>query len=232
MVTIRPSKERGHADHGWLDTRFSFSFADYYDPNHMGFRPLRVINDDRVAAGAGFPMHPHRDMEIITYMLEGAIAHQDSMGHGAQVRAGEVQRMTAGRGILHSEFNPSTTQAAHLLQIWIVPRARGLEPSYDQKLFGPQAKQGRLLLIASGDGRDGSLHIQQDADVFATRLSAGEKVERKLAPGRHAWVQVARGEALLNSRPLKEGDGAALSDEPAVALEGVTEAELLVFDLP
>jgi redox-sensitive bicupin YhaK (pirin superfamily) len=230
MITIRRSEERGHANHGWLDTRFSFSFADYYDPEHMGFRSLRVINDDKVAAGAGFPMHPHRDMEIVTYMLEGALAHRDSMGNEATIRAGEVQRMTAGSGILHSEFNPSATEQARLLQIWILPRARGLPPSYDQRYFAPEDKQGRLLLIASPDGAGGSMKIEQDVRLYAARLAAGEVVEHELAPGRHAWIQVARGAAVVNGAELKEGDGAAISGETALRIGG-REAELLLFDL-
>lgn len=230
MITIRRSEERGRANHGWLDTRFSFSFADYYDPEHMGFRSLRVINDDKVAAGAGFPMHPHRDMEIVTYMLDGALAHRDSMGNEATIRAGEVQRMTAGSGILHSEFNPSATEAARLLQIWILPRARGLQPSYDQRYFAPEDKQGRLLLIASPDGAGGSMKIEQDVRLYAARLAAGEAVEHQLAPERHAWVQVARGAAVVNGEELKEGDGAAISAERLLRIGG-REAELLLFDL-
>jgi redox-sensitive bicupin YhaK (pirin superfamily) len=231
MITVRPSGERGHANHAWLDTRFSFSFADYYDPAHMGFRSLRVINDDRVAGGAGFPMHPHRDMEIVTYMLEGALAHRDSMGNGSTIGAGEVQRMTAGSGIHHSEFNPSPDEAAHLLQIWIQPRARGLKPSYDQRLFRAADKQGRLLPIATGGQTDGAMRIETDASIFASRLSAGDRVTHELAPGRHAWVQLARGGARINGIDLAEGDGAALSGEPRVEIEGTGESELLLFDL-
>ena len=231
MIRIRASEERGRADHGWLDTRFSFSFADYYDPAHMGFRALRVINDDRVAGGTGFPMHPHRDMEIVTYMLEGALAHKDSMGNGSTIGAGEVQRMTAGSGILHSEFNPSPSEAVHLLQIWIQPRQRGLKPSYDQRHFGWESKQGRLLLNASADGRDGSMRIETDALIFASRLAAGDKVSHELGAGRHAWVQMARGGALLNGQNLGEGDGAAVSEEARIEIEGTGDAELLFFDL-
>jgi redox-sensitive bicupin YhaK (pirin superfamily) len=231
VITIRSSEERGHADHGWLDTRFTFSFADYYDPKHMGFRSLRVINDDRVAAGAGFPMHPHRDMEIITYMLDGVIAHKDSMGNAAQIRAGEVQRMTAGTGILHSEFNPSPGEAAHLLQIWIHPRKRGLTPEYDQRFFAGEEKQGKLLLVASGDGRDGSMKIEQDVDLFASRLDAGERIAHDLARGRHGWVQVARGSVLVQGQVLQEGDGAAIEGESRIEIEGIHSAEFLLFDL-
>jgi len=231
MITIRPANERGHANHGWLDTHFSFSFADYYDPNHMGFRSLRVINDDRVAGGAGFPMHPHRDMEIITYMLEGALAHKDSMGHGATVSTGEVQRMTAGKGILHSEFNPSQAESAHLLQIWLLPRARGLDPSYEQKLFPAEQKRDRLALIASPDGHEGSLRIEQDVSLYASQLQEGASVSHSLEPGRHAWIQVARGELNLNGIALKEGDGAAISDEQSLSIRSTAGAEFLLFDL-
>ncbi len=242
MITLRPAAERGAADHGWLDTRHTFSFANYYDPRHMGFRALRVINDDRVAPGAGFPTHPHRDMEILTWVVEGAIAHRDSMGHGAVVRASELQRMTAGTGVTHSEFNASGTDPLRFLQIWIVPEARGLEPGYEQRPFGPDATRGRLRLVASPDGADGSLTLHQDARLYVTRLPPGAQVEHTLAPGRHAWVQVARGAVRLGDLTLREGDGAALSDEPAVRLEGLAaadvpgateapEAEILLFDL-
>jgi hypothetical protein len=231
VIKIRPANERGHADHGWLNTRFSFSFADYHDPAHMGFRTLRVINDDRIAGGAGFPMHPHRDMEIVTYMLDGAISHKDSMGTTATIKAGEVQRMTAGRGIMHSEFNPLPNEECRLLQIWIMPRERGLAPSYDQKLFVPETKQGKLLLIASPDGRDGSMKIEQDASIYASRLAPGEAVSHSLAGARHGWIQIARGSVRLNGQLMNEGDGAALSEESQVALEGVTDAEFLFFDL-
>ncbi|MFN7922899.1 MAG: pirin family protein [Bryobacteraceae bacterium] len=231
MITIRPSNERGHSNLGWLDSRFSFSFADYYDPRHMGFRSLRVINDDLVAAGAGFPMHPHRDMEIITYMVYGALVHKDSMGNGATINEGEVQRMTAGTGILHSEFNPLDKGTTRLLQIWIVPRERGLTPSYDQKLFAAERKQGKLLMIASPDGRDGSMRIEQDVTLFASRLAAGEAVRYVLAPGRHAWVQVVRGGVSVNGNELAEGDGAAVSDESSLEFRAATEAEFLLFDL-
>lgn len=231
MITIRPANERGHADHGWLDSRFSFSFADYYDPKHMGFRTLRVINDDRIAADGGFPTHPHRDMEIVTYMLDGAIAHKDSMGNVKTIKEGEVQRMTAGTGILHSEFNPSASEQTHMLQIWIMPRARGLKPSYDQKYFAPADKQGKLLLIASPDGRNESMKIEQDVSLYATRLAAGETVEHTLSEGRNAWIQVARGSLRLNGQLLQEGDGAAVSQEQALTLAGEKDAEALVFDL-
>jgi redox-sensitive bicupin YhaK (pirin superfamily) len=232
MIEIRRSDERGHANLGWLDSRFSFSFADYYDPKHMGFRSLRVINDDKVAGGAGFGMHPHQDMEIITYMLDGSLAHKDSMGNGSTIRPGEVQRMTAGTGIRHSEFNPSD-ETAHLLQIWLLPRERGLKPSYDQKFFPGEAKAGKLALIASPDGRDGSMRIEQDATLYASWLTTGESVRHELAPGRHAWLQVARGTLKLGDNTLHQGDGAAVSDEAAVVIEGQTDegAEFLLFDL-
>ncbi len=231
MITIRPSLERGHANHGWLDTRFTFSFAGYHDPAYMGFGSLRVINDDRVAGGAGFPMHPHRDMEIITYMLEGALAHTDSTGGSSTLHEGEVQRMTAGSGILHSEFNPLPDRPARLLQIWIRPRERGLTPSYEQRFFPPEDKQGRLALIVSGDGRGRSMKIEQDADLFAARLSTGDRVEHPLLPGRKAWLQVARGSLLVNGFTLAEGDGAAITEESKLVIEGVANSELLLFDL-
>lgn len=232
MIQKRNANERGRTSIDWLDSRFSFSFDQYYDPKWMGFRSLRVINDDRVAAAAGFPLHPHRDMEIVTYMLEGELAHKDSMGNGAGISAGEVQRMTAGTGILHSEFNPSKHDAAHLLQIWMLPRARGLKPSYDQKKFPVEAKRGKLLLVASGDGRDGSLHIQQDADLFASVLEPGDRVKHTLAPGRGAWLQVARGSVSVNGTPLQEGDGAFTEDERTLEIESNgARAEFLLFDL-
>jgi len=231
MITLRPSQERGHADHGWLNTRFSFSFADYYDPNQTGFRSLRVINDDRIRAGSGFPMHPHRDMEIVTYLLDGALGHKDSMGNSAVIHAGETQRMTAGTGILHSEFVPSDAGATRLLQIWIMPRERNLKPGYDQKFFAPEDKQGKLLLIASPQGRDGSMRIEQDVDIFASRLAPGESVAHEIGTGRHAWVQVARGSVRLGDRLLSEGDGAAITDEPSIRLTGEEDAEVLLFDL-
>ncbi|MEZ5403546.1 MAG: pirin family protein [Bryobacteraceae bacterium] len=231
MITIRPADQRGHANHGWLDTRFSFSFAEYYDPAHMGFRALRVINDDRIAAGAGFPMHSHRDMEIITYMLDGAIAHRDSMGNEAEIREGEVQRMTAGSGVMHSEFNPLKEGKTRLLQIWLRPRERGLTPGYEQRMFTPEEKANRLLLMASADGRDGSMRIEQDADLYASVLAPGSAVEHRLAPGRHAWLQTARGSLTVNGQTLREGDGAAVSDEGALAIESGEGAEILLFDL-
>ena len=231
MISIRKAEERGHFDHGWLDTRHTFSFADYHDAKFMGFRALRVINEDRVQPGQGFGTHPHRDMEIISYVLEGALAHQDSMGNGSAIRPGDVQRMTAGTGVLHSEFNHSKDRVVHFLQIWILPARPGLAPSYEQKTFSPEEKRGRLRLVASPDGRDGSVVIHQDARLHVTLLGPDEEVSLPLAAGRHAWVQVARGEVDLNGERLRVGDGAAVSDEKAVALRGRHDAEVLVFDL-
>jgi len=233
MITLRPSEERGHLDHGWLDTYHTFSFDQYHDPEHMGFRSLRVINEDRVAGGRGFPPHGHRDMEIVTYILEGALEHQDSMGNGSLIRPGEVQRMSAGTGVTHSERNPSPTERVHLLQIWIQPEARNLEPSYEQKMFAAEGRRGRLQLVASREARDGSVKIHQDAALYAAALGPKEAVTHKLAGGRHAWVQVARGAVTLNGVGLKAGDGAAASDESALEIAGAGDgaAEILLFDL-
>ena len=234
MIQVRRSDERGHADHGWLDTYHTFSFADYHDPRHMGFRSLRVLNDDKVAPAAGFPTHPHRDMEILTYVVEGALEHRDSSGGGSVIRPGDVQRMTAGRGIAHSEFNPSKELWTRLLQIWLLPEERGLEPGYEQKHFDEAGRRGKLRLVASRDGRDGSLTIHQDVAVHAGLLGPGDRAELPLAPGRHAWVQVVRGSVRLGGQELGQGDGAGISDEPAVELIGAAEpgaAEVLVFDL-
>lgn len=227
MITIRRSDERGHFDHGWLDTRHSFSFGDYYDPEHMAFRSLRVINEDVVQPGQGFGKHPHRDMEIITYVLKGELEHKDSLGGGGVVRPGDVQRISAGSGVFHSEFNASKTDAVHLLQIWIMPETKGLEPRYDQKRF--EDLDGLLRVIASKDGRDGSLSLYQDAVVLAGRLGAPARHE--LAPGRHAWVQIAQGRARVNGETLGQGDAAAISDEGAVTIEPAGACEVLVFDL-
>lgn len=231
MITKRPSTDRGHANHGWLDTYHSFSFADYRDPAHMGFRSLRVINEDRVAPGAGFDAHPHRDMEIITYVLDGALAHQDSTGSRGVITPGVIQRMSAGSGVVHSEFNGSKTDPVHLLQIWIVPDRRGVPPRYEDREFPAASRTNRLALIVSPDGADGSLDIHQDARVYNARLDAGARVEHDLGPGRHAWVQVARGEVKLNDVTLSAGDGAAVSDEQHLQLTAATPAEVLVFDL-
>ena len=231
-INIRPAKERGHADHGWLDTWHTFSFSDYYDPRFMGFRGLRVINEDVVAPGRGFPTHGHRDMEIITYVLQGALQHRGSLGTGSIIRPGDVQRMSAGTGVRHSEGNPSTTEPVHLLQIWIEPARTGIEPSYEQKTFADDDKRGRLRLVASPDGADGSVTIHQDARVYATLLGPGRQVVHRLAPGRHAWVHVARGSLTLNGERLGAGDGAAISAEPTLTLVGEQDAEALLFDLP
>jgi redox-sensitive bicupin YhaK (pirin superfamily) len=231
-IMIRPAKERGHADHGWLDTWHTFSFSDYYDPRFMGFSALRVINEDFVAPGRGFPTHGHRDMEIITYVLEGALEHRDSLGTGSIIRPGEVQRMSAGTGVRHSEANPSSTEPVHLLQIWIHPAAAGIAPGYEQKAFADEEKRGRLRLVASPDGADGSVTIHQDARVYATLLGPGQQVVHRMAPGRHGWVHVARGSLTLNGEHLAAGDGAAIIAETTLTLVGEHDAEALLFDLP
>lgn len=231
MIAVRNAEERGHLDFGWLDTRHSFSFGNYYDPSHMGFRHLRVINEDRVQAAKGFDTHPHRDMEIITYVLEGALEHRDSMGNGSVIRPGEVQRMTAGTGITHSEYNHSKSDSVHLLQIWILPQLSGLAPGYEQKAFPEDERRGRLRLVASQDGREGSVTVHQDVALYATLLSAGDDVSHPLAEGRHAWVQVAKGSVTVNGEPLKGGDGAAISGESHVELHAEGDAEVLLFDL-
>ena len=231
MIRIRKAHERGHADHGWLDTYHTFSFADYYDPAHMGFRSLRVINDDRVAPGQGFGMHGHRDMEIVTYVLDGALEHRDSMGNGAVLRPGELQHMTAGTGVRHSEFNPSDREAVHLYQIWLLPERRGLEPSYEQKAFPEEERRATLRLVASPTGEHGSLTIRQDARLYLSTLRAGETVAHTLEPGRHAWLQVLRGRAALNGHPLSAGDGAAVSGEERLDIGHQDDAEVMLFDL-
>jgi redox-sensitive bicupin YhaK (pirin superfamily) len=231
MITRRPAAERGHFDHGWLDTWHTFSFADYHDPRHMGFRDLRVINEDRVHAGAGFPTHSHRDMEIITYVLEGALEHRDSLGNGSVIRPDDVQRMTAGRGVSHSEHNGSRSEDVHLLQIWILPATAGLPPSYEQQAFPVAQKRGQLRVVGAPDGRDGAVTIHQDVALYVTVLERGEKVRHALAPGRHAWIQIARGAGALNGTALRAGDGAAVSDEQAIELTTDGTVEALVFDL-
>ena len=231
-VIVRRSKERGHADHGWLDTWHTFSFADYYDPRFVGFRVLRVINEDTVAPGRGFPTHGHRDMEIISYVLEGGLEHRDSLGTGSVIRPGDVQRMSAGTGVRHSEFNASKTEPVHFLQIWLEPAAAGIAPGYEQKTFTDADKQGRLRLVASPEGADGSVTIHQDARVYATRLNDGGEVVHRLSPDRHAWVQVVRGALTVGDERLEHGDGAAISGETAVTLVGAWDAEALLFDLP
>jgi redox-sensitive bicupin YhaK (pirin superfamily) len=232
MLAVRKSTERGHANHGWLDTYHTFSFADYYDPAQTGFRKLRVLNEDRVQPGTGFGMHGHRDMEIITYILDGALEHRDSMGNGSVIRRGDVQRMSAGRGVMHSEFNPSRDEPVHLLQIWIEPDVTGVRPSYEDRHFPEAEKRGRLRLIASPDGRDGSTTIHQDAWVYATLLDKGEAVTHALAPGRAVYVHVARGSLTVNGEQLAQGDGAKVIDEPRIVLENAAGAEVLLFDLP
>jgi redox-sensitive bicupin YhaK (pirin superfamily) len=231
MIQVRKSHERGHFNHGWLDTYHTFSFGDYRDPRYMHFRALRVMNEDRVAAGQGFGMHPHRDMEIVTYVLEGELEHRDSMGNGEVLRTGELQRMTAGTGVMHSEFNPSPTEPVHLYQIWLFPEQKGLAPGYEQKAFLEEEKQNRWRVVASRDAREGSLTIHQDADLHLARLERGRRLEYSLRPGRHAWLQVLRGRVDLNGQNLQAGDGAAASDEAMLALEVPEEAEVLLFDL-
>ncbi len=231
MITIRKADERGHADHGWLDSHHTFSFADYHDPDHMGFRALRVINDDRVAGGQGFGKHPHRDMEIISYVLEGALAHKDSIGTDGVIRPGDVQRMSAGSGVVHSEFNASAKEPVHFLQIWLIPSKRGIAPGYEQKSFSRADKQGRLRVVASPDGHDGSVTIHTDAQLLAGVFDRGESAELALAPGRHAWVQVASGKVRVNDLELAAGDGAAITGEASIRVDGVDQGEVLVFDL-
>ncbi|MBZ5721666.1 MAG: pirin family protein [Acidobacteriia bacterium] len=231
MINIRRSDERGGGDFGWLNTRHTFSFDQYYDPRFMGFRSLRVINEDHVQPGAGFPTHPHRDMEIITYVLAGALEHKDSLGTGSVIRPGDGQRMSAGRGIRHSEMNASKTDPVHLLQIWIMPDRPGHEPSYEQKAFPESEKRGHLRLIAGPDGKDGSVTIHQDARLYVSLLAPGQEVAHELAKGRHAWLQVAKGKVELNGKALSQGDGAAVSDEPKLTIKGTEDAEILLFDL-
>ena len=232
MQEIRRSKERGYADHGWLKSYHSFSFADYYDPKHVEFGPLRVINEDRVAAGQGFGTHSHRDMEIISYVLAGELAHRDSIGNGSTIRPGDVQRMSAGRGVRHSEFNPSPASLVHFLQIWIQPNEQGIEPSYEEKRFGADEKRGRLRLIASPDQKDGSVLIHQDARVYAGLLDGAESASLKVAPGRLIYVHVARGAVQANDVALEAGDALKLSDTEQLQLKDGRDAEVLVFDLP
>jgi redox-sensitive bicupin YhaK (pirin superfamily) len=231
MIHIRKAAERGHFDHGWLDTYHTFSFADYYDPTHMGFQSLRVINEDRVQPGQGFGMHGHRDMEIVTYVLEGALEHRDSLGNGEVLRAGELQRMTAGTGVRHSEFNPSPGEPVHLYQIWLLPERRGLTPSYEQKAFPKEGRRGRWQLVASPARENGALTIRQDARLYLADVRMGEAVRHELAPGRHAWLQVLRGAVALNGHALTAGDGAAVSEVALLNVEGREDAEVLLFDL-
>jgi quercetin 2,3-dioxygenase len=231
MITIRKASERGHFNFGWLNTYHTFSFGEYYDPEFMGFRSLRVINEDFVSQGRGFPTHSHRDMEIITYILEGALEHRDSMGNGSVIRPGDVQRMTAGTGVSHSESSPSPTEPVHLLQIWILPQRTGLMPGYEQKFFPNEEKQGKFCLIASVDGREGSVTLHQDVSLYTTVLENGQQAVHQLAPNRHAWVQVAHGSISTNGENLDQGDGAAVSGEEKLTVTAREPAEVLLFDL-
>jgi redox-sensitive bicupin YhaK (pirin superfamily) len=232
MIQLRRSEDRGHADHGWLDSRHSFSFADYYDPEHMGFGPLRVINEDRVQPGMGFGTHGHRDMEIVSYVLSGRLEHKDSMGTGSVIVPGDVQRMSAGRGVQHSEYNPSRSEATHFLQIWIEPSVRGIAPEYEQKHISRDQKRNRLRIIASPDGADGSVRLHQDARVYATVLGEGEAVTHALGPGRQAYVHVITGTAHVNDTRLAPGDAAKITGEAEVRIDRAEDAEVLLFDLP
>ena len=232
MIQIRRADERGHADHGWLNTYHTFSFSDYHDPKFMGFRSLRVINEDWVKPGHGFPTHPHRDMEIITYVLEGSLEHKDSMGTGSVIRPGEIQKMSAGTGIRHSEFNHSKSEPVHLLQIWILPEKNGLTPSYEQKTFPTEEKLNQLRIIASPDGNQGSVTIHQDARLYASILQSGTSVHHGLSSRRHAWIQIARGEVIVNGTRMRAGDGAAFEDDAAIEITGKhAQSEFLLFDL-
>lgn len=231
MITIRRASERGHANHGWLDTYHTFSFASYRDPKHVHFRALRVMNEDVVAPGQGFGTHPHDNMEIVTYVLEGALEHRDSMGNGEVLRPGEFQRMSAGTGITHSEFNPSPTMPVHLYQIWLIPQQDGIEPSYEQKRFDEVERQNRLRLVASPDAAEGSLLIHQDARIYLSSLDAGNQMTHELDAGRHAWLQVLRGQVALNGQALQTSDGAAVSNETALQIEASDDAEVMLFDL-
>ena len=231
MLAIRKAEDRGHANHGWLRSNHTFSFADYYDPRHMGFGPLRVINDDTVAGGGGFPPHPHRDMEIISYVIEGALQHQDNMGNGSVIRPGDVQRMSAGPGVVHSEYNASKTEPVHFLQIWIIPSENRLPSGYEQKTFSEEEKRGKLRLVASSDGAEGSVRIQQDARVFATVLEAGQSVQHTVARDRKGWLHVVQGNVDLNGTALKAGDGVAIDGEEALVLGSTSQGEALLFDM-
>lgn len=231
MIAIRKANDRGHADHGWLKTYHTFSFASYRDPEQMGFRSLRVINEDRVAAGQGFGTHEHRDMEIVSYVLSGALEHKDSMGNGETLTPGEFQRISAGSGITHSEFNPSATEPTHFYQIWLMPERKGIEPSYEQKSFDPVGRRNQLQLVASRDAVEGSLRINQDARIFLSNLEAGKEIQHELAAGRHAWLQVLQGSVTLNGLPLETSDGAAVSKESKLSILATEAAEIMLFDL-
>lgn len=232
MITKRPHDARGHANHGWLNTYHTFSFANYFDPRHMGVSVLRVLNDDTVAPGMGFGTHPHADMEIVSIVLDGALAHRDSMGNSSVIRPGEVQRMSAGTGVRHSEFNPSETEPVHFFQIWILPNQKGLPPSYEQKTFSEDSKRGQFRLVASPDGQDGSVVIHQDARIYMALIDGDTTLTQPLPPGRQAYLHVARGNVLLNGEPMREGDGAHLSDEDQLRLSTPDAGEVLLFDLP
>jgi quercetin 2,3-dioxygenase len=232
MITVRKSKDRGHADHGWLRSQHSFSFADYYDPEQMGYSSLRVINEDRVSAGAGFPTHGHSNMEIITYVLEGALEHKDSMGNSSVIRPGEVQRMSAGTGVRHSEYNHSKTEPVHFLQIWIEPDARGIAPGYEQKAFAAAERRNRLLPVATPDGRDGALRLQQNARLYVAELHDAASVRHTLEAGRRVYVHVARGALTVNGVALNAGDGARIDAEAVLEIKGAPQGDLLLFDLP
>jgi redox-sensitive bicupin YhaK (pirin superfamily) len=231
MIRIRRADERGHADHGWLDSHHTFSFADYHDPQHMGFGPLRVINDDTVAGGGGFPPHPHRDMEIISYVIDGALSQKDSMGNGSVIRPGDVQRMSAGKGVVHSEFNQSKTEPVHFLQIWIMPERAGLPSGYEQKFFGEDDKRGKLRLVASPDGAEGSVTVRQDARLYASVLEGETSVSHTIAPGRKGWLHVVKGAAEVNGRELQAGDGVAIEGEERLTLTSKGKGEVLLFDM-
>ncbi|HEX7481476.1 MAG TPA: pirin family protein [Polyangiales bacterium] len=232
MLTLRRAEDRGHADHGWLDSHHTFSFADYHDPAHMGFRVLRVINDDRVAPGGGFGTHPHRDMEIVSYVLEGALAHKDSMGNASVIRPGDLQRMSAGTGVRHSEYNASPDEPVHFLQVWILPNRTGLPPSYEQKAFAESERRGKLLLVGSPDAAQSCVKLNADVRLYATLLAAGDKVTHVVQPGRHAWIHVATGKASVGGHALQAGDGASTNDPGSVLIEGSELGQVLVFDLP
>jgi redox-sensitive bicupin YhaK (pirin superfamily) len=231
MMTIRKAAERGHADHGWLNSHHTFSFADYYDQKHMGFGPLRVINDDTVAGGGGFPPHGHRDMEIISYVIEGALQHKDNMGNGSVIKPGDVQRMSAGPGVVHSEFNASQKEPVHFLQIWILPKGPGTPSGYEQKFFGAEEKRGKLRLVASPDGAEGSVRVQQDARLYATLLEGGQSVAHTIPRGRKGWLHVVTGTAELNGQKLQAGDGVAIDGEEQLALRSADRGEVLLFDM-
>jgi redox-sensitive bicupin YhaK (pirin superfamily) len=231
MIQIRKSQERGHIDHGWLNTFHTFSFGDYHDPENMGFRDLRVINEDIVAGGTGFGTHGHRDMEIITYIMDGALEHKDSMGTGSIIKPGDIQRMSAGSGVQHSEFNHSKTNSVHLFQVWILPAAKNTKPSYEQKFFAPEEKKNKLRLIASKDSRDGAIAVHQDVEMYASLLDKDKELAFSMKPGRYGWIQLGKGELKINDVTLHAGDGAAISKEQALKFKAVKDSEFIFFDL-